>query len=79
MVSYVSVIYSSSLLRTYLLAKGNVKLFLSVIKHHVMKSYWKVEVQLHAFLTSVLDVGEWSGSRSGRFIPPGRERLVPIR
>jgi hypothetical protein len=31
-----------------------------------------VEVQLHAFLTSALDGGEWSASRTGRFIP--RER-----
>jgi hypothetical protein len=32
-----------------------------------MKTYVGVEVQLHAFLTSTLDEGEWSGSRSGRF------------
>jgi len=29
-----------------------------------MKTYWGVEVQLHA-LTSVLHGGEWSGSRPG--------------
>jgi len=28
-----------------------------------------VEVQLHAFLTSALDGGEWSSSRSGRYTP----------
>jgi len=28
-----------------------------------------VEVQLHAFLTSELDGGEWSASRSERFTP----------
>jgi len=36
-----------------------------------------VEVQLHAFLTSVLDGGEWLVSRPGRFTPwvkaPGSE------
>jgi len=32
-----------------------------------MKTYGGVEVQLHTFLTSELDVGEWSGSRPGRF------------
>jgi hypothetical protein len=37
-----------------------------------MKSYWGVEVQLHAFLTSALDEGEWSASGPGRFNP--RER-----
>jgi hypothetical protein len=37
-----------------------------------MKAYWGMEVQNHAFLTSELDGGEWSTSRTGRFIP--RER-----
>jgi hypothetical protein len=31
-----------------------------------------VEVQLHTFLTSALDGGEWSVSRPGRFIPTER-------
>jgi hypothetical protein len=33
-----------------------------------------VDVQLHAFFTSALDVGEWSASRTGRFTP--RERAL---
>jgi hypothetical protein len=37
-----------------------------------MKTYWGVEVLLHAFLTEALDGGEWSASRPGRFNP--RER-----
>jgi hypothetical protein len=37
-----------------------------------MKAYWGVEVKLHAFLTSVLDGGEWSASRPGRFAPTER-------
>jgi len=37
-----------------------------------MKTYWGIEVQLHAFLTSALDGGEWSASRPSR-LPP-RER-----
>jgi hypothetical protein len=36
-----------------------------------MKAYWGVELQLHP-LTSALDGGEWSASRTGRFTP--RER-----
>jgi hypothetical protein len=32
-----------------------------------MKVHWGVEVQLHQFLTSALDGGEWSASRPGRF------------
>jgi hypothetical protein len=39
-----------------------------------MKAYWGMEVQLHAFLTSALDEGEWSASRPGRFTP--RERAL---
>jgi hypothetical protein len=37
-----------------------------------MKAYWGVDVQLHAFLTSTLDGGEWSASHPGRLTP--RER-----
>jgi hypothetical protein len=48
------------------------KASLCLTKYYVMKTYGGVEVKLHAFLTSVLDGGEWSASRPGRFIP--RER-----
>jgi hypothetical protein len=41
-----------------------------------MKGYWGVEVEPHAFLTSSLDGGEWSASRSDRFTP--RERALGI-
>jgi hypothetical protein len=33
--------------------------------------YGGVEVQLHSFLTSTVDGGEWSASRSFRFISEG--------
>jgi hypothetical protein len=49
-----------------------VKLSLCLTKHHAMKTYWGMEVYLHAFLTSALDGGEWSASRPSRFTP--RER-----
>jgi len=32
-----------------------VKLSLCLTKHHALKTYWRVEVQLHAFLISALD------------------------
>jgi len=34
-----------------------------------MNMYWGLEVYPHAFLTSALDVGEWSASRPGHFTP----------
>jgi hypothetical protein len=36
---------------------------------YAMKAYWGSGVQLHAFLTSALDGGEWSTSRLGSFTP----------
>jgi hypothetical protein len=37
-----------------------------------VKTYYGVEVYLHAFLTSVLGGGEWPASRPGRFICRGK-------
>jgi hypothetical protein len=37
-----------------------------------MKTCGGVEVQFHEFLVSALDVGEWTASRPGCFIP-GKE------
>jgi hypothetical protein len=31
----------------------------------------------YSFLTSALEGGEWSASRSGRALPPGKEPSVP--
>jgi len=44
-------------------------LALRLAKYHIKKTYWGVEVWLYAFLTSILDGGEWSVSRLGRFTP----------
>jgi hypothetical protein len=48
------------------------KLSLCLTKYHAMKTIGGVEVQLHAFLTSALDGGEWSASHPGCFTPGER-------
>jgi hypothetical protein len=50
---------------------GKGKLSQCLTKHHAMKTYWVVEVESHAFLTSILG-GEWLASRPGRFTPDGK-------
>jgi hypothetical protein len=50
-------------------SKVNIKLFLCLTEHHAMKMYGRAEIQFHLFLTSVLDGGEQSASRPGRFTP----------
>jgi hypothetical protein len=37
-----------------------------------------MEVQLHAFLTLVLDGGEWTVSRRGRFTPRAKSPRYPL-
>jgi hypothetical protein len=37
-----------------------------LIRHHTMKKYWGMEVQLHAFSTSALEGSEWSASCPSR-------------
>jgi hypothetical protein len=44
---------------------------------HIMKGVGGVEVQLHSFLTSALDGGEWSASRPYRFTPE-KEYRYPL-
>jgi len=55
----------------------SLRYILDITNHHAMKTYGGVEVQLHAFVTSELDGGEWSASRFGRFTPRIK-LLVPI-
>jgi hypothetical protein len=58
---------------------GNVKVMLSLFltRHHAMKMYWGVEVELHAFLT--LKVVEVSGQlRDLAALPPGKGTPLPI-
>jgi hypothetical protein len=57
--------------------KGRIKSSLCLTKHHDMKAYCGMKAQLHAFLTSALEGGEWSASRPGRF-SPGKEPTYPL-
>lgn len=41
-------------------------MFLCPPKHHAVKEYWASEVQFQTFLTSALDVSEWSPLYLGR-------------
>jgi hypothetical protein len=48
----------------------------ALTEHHAMKAYWEWRHSSTNSLTSTLDGGEWSVSRSGRFTP--RERTPSI-
>jgi hypothetical protein len=50
-------------------SKSKLKVSLVLIKHHAMHIYERVEVQLHAILTSALDGGQSLASHLGRFPP----------
>jgi hypothetical protein len=54
------------------LAYQEVKLYLCVIKHHIMKACGGVEVCRQAFVTSALDGDEWLASCAGHFTLTGR-------
>jgi hypothetical protein len=55
-----------------------VKLYLCLTKHRVVKTYWGVEVDFHALLTSTQDVDKWSASRHGRFTSGNRTSRYPL-
>jgi hypothetical protein len=40
--------------------------------YQIIKTYGGVEIQLHVFLTSAIDGGDWSVSSPGRFTPEER-------
>jgi hypothetical protein len=48
---------------------GQLSLYFFLTEHHAMKAYWGMEVISMHSLTSALDGGEWSVSRTGRFTP----------
>jgi len=49
-----------------------------LIKHNAMKKYERKEAELHKFLLSALDAGEWSASRPGYFTPWRRHPRYPL-
>jgi hypothetical protein len=65
--------YSILLKFKHFSAVAKKRLFPDVRTHyHTMMTCGRVEIQLHGFLTSALDGGEWSASRPYRFIPGER-------
>jgi hypothetical protein len=50
------------------------KTYPDFIKHNTMKTCVGLEVQIHVFLTSVLDGGEWLASHPDRFAPAKQPR-----
>jgi hypothetical protein len=55
------------------------KLTLPLIKHNAVKTYGKVEVHIHAFLTSVLDKAERFASCPGLLSKVQKASLLIIR
>jgi hypothetical protein len=53
-------------------SKGQSYSIAKLIKYHILKIYWGVEVYFQTFLTLALDGGEWSASRLGA-LPPGQK------
>jgi hypothetical protein len=47
-----------------------------LIKHYVMKTYGRLDVEIHMFLTSPLIGVEWSASLRGRFTPGERSQGI---
>jgi hypothetical protein len=60
--------------------KDNILLLLLLLRFCLSMTWGhtrKVEVQLHTFLTSALDTGQWLTSRPDRFAP-GKEPQYPL-
>jgi hypothetical protein len=50
-----------------------------MIPLHAMRGAWgERRYSSNSFFTSALDGGEWSASRPGRTLPPGKGAPVPI-
>jgi hypothetical protein len=47
-----------------------------MLNHHATETHGRVQVKLKAFLTSVLNRGEWSASLSSHFIPGERPHFT---
>jgi hypothetical protein len=49
-----------------------------VVPLHVVEALGEERIySSYSFMTSLLDGGEWSASRPGRALPPGKEPPVP--
>jgi len=46
---------------------------------HAIKAWSGVEVQLYLLFTSVLEIGEFSAIRTGRFTPKGKASRCPLK
>jgi hypothetical protein len=57
--------------------KGKDTILNQVVPMHAIQAYGGTVVKLHSFLTSALDGGELSLSRSGRFMS-GKQHLAPF-
>jgi hypothetical protein len=58
--------------------KVEVKLSLCLTKYHAMKTYWKREGIAPRILDLGIHGGEWSASRSGRFISRKKSPRYPL-
>ena len=63
--------------RNHNFIQNQMKVKNKVIPVHAMKHVGGAEVQLHSFVTSALDKGEWSNSRPDRFTPE-KELRYPL-
>jgi hypothetical protein len=52
-----------------LLWYGQVKIYLFLMKPHIMKMCGEGEIEFHALVTLAVDEAEWSTSSSGSFTP----------
>jgi hypothetical protein len=65
--TYIDIVFVMEIIQVLVKVEGQVVPVLFLTEHHATKAYCGVEIQLHAFFTLALDIGEWSASCHGRF------------